>query len=144
MATKFSKILWGDGLTVTEDSPGVIRVDSSGGGGGGTTGPAGPTGATGATGAPGATGATGPPGADGDDGATGPPGATGPTGPTGATGAAGAGVATGGTTGQVLTKTSATDYATNWQTPSGGGLTVYEQATAPVGVPVGTIWIETG
>jgi hypothetical protein len=26
-------------------------------------------------------------------------------------------VATGGTTGQVLTKTSATDYATNWQTP---------------------------
>jgi hypothetical protein len=27
----------------------------------------------------------------------------------------------GGTTGQVLTKTSAADYATNWQTPSGGG-----------------------
>lgn len=27
----------------------------------------------------------------------------------------------GGTTGQVLAKTSATDYAATWQTPSGGG-----------------------
>jgi hypothetical protein len=44
----------------------------------------------------------------------------GPAGPTGATGATGAGVPTGGTTGQVLTKTSATDYATAWQAPAGG------------------------
>lgn len=35
----------------------------------------------------------------------------------GAAGPAGPGVATGGATGQVLTKTSAVDFATNWQTP---------------------------
>jgi hypothetical protein len=39
----------------------------------------------------------------------------------GATGAAGTGVPAGGTTGQVLTKTSGTDFATNWQTPAAGG-----------------------
>ena len=31
------------------------------------------------------------------------------------------GIPAGGTTSQVLTKTSATDYAVNWQTPSAGG-----------------------
>ena len=67
---------------------------------------AGQQGVQGATGAPGATGATGN---------------TGPQGPTGATGAAGQGVPTGGTTGQVLTKNSATDYDTHWTTPSAGG-----------------------
>ena len=46
-------------------------------------------------------------------------------GPAGATGATGAGVVAGGTTGQVLAKASATDYDTQWITPSGGsGLTV--------------------
>jgi hypothetical protein len=35
MATKFSKIQWGDGLTVTDEGQGVIRVDVGGGGGGG-------------------------------------------------------------------------------------------------------------
>jgi len=57
----------------------------------------------------------------GPRGATGPQGATGPAGPTGATGVQGPpgqGVPTGGTTGQVLTKTSAADYASTWQTPS--------------------------
>jgi hypothetical protein len=55
--------------------------------------------------------------------AAGPPGPAGPQGPkgdtgaTGATGPAGPGVAAGGTTGQVLAKTSATDYATAWTTP---------------------------
>jgi hypothetical protein len=44
-------------------------------------------------------------------------GATGPPGPPGATGPAGPGVATGGTTGQVLTKNSATNYDTGWTTP---------------------------
>lgn len=39
----------------------------------------------------------------------------------GAPGAPGQGVPTGGTTGQVLTKNSATDYDTGWATPSGGG-----------------------
>ena len=45
--TRFSKIQWGDGLTVTPDTddPNVIRVDGTGG-----TGPAGPTGPTGPTG----------------------------------------------------------------------------------------------
>jgi hypothetical protein len=47
----------------------------------------------------------------------------GPPGPQGSQGPAGTGVPAGGATGQVLTKTSATDYATNWQTPSGGGIT---------------------
>lgn len=50
-------------------------------------------------------------------GPTGPTGATGPQGPTGATGA---GVAAGGTTGQVLAKSSSTDYATTWTTPFSG------------------------
>jgi hypothetical protein len=52
--TRFSKIQWGDGLTVTPDvdDPTVIRVDGTGGPAG-ATGPAGPTGATGATGATG-------------------------------------------------------------------------------------------
>jgi len=92
----------------------------------GATGPAGPKGDTGDTGP---TGPQGPPGADGADGAQGPTGATGPTGPkgdtgdtgpTGATGPAGAdgangvGVPAGGTAGQVLSKSSDTDYDTEW------------------------------
>lgn len=44
-------------------------------------------------------------------------GTPGATGNTGATGATGAGVAVGGTTGQVLTKVSATNYDTTWSTP---------------------------
>jgi hypothetical protein len=87
----------------------------------GATGPTGPTGATGPkgdTGDTGPTGATGPAGADGADGATGATGPAGADGAAGATGAAGPGVPTGGTTGQILYKTSATDYATNWT--SGG------------------------
>ena len=68
----------------------------------------GPAGATGATGPTGATGAQGP---KGDTGATGATGSQGPAGP---------GVPVGGSTGQVLKKTSATDYATAWQAESGG------------------------
>lgn len=56
----------------------------------GTQGPVGPTGATGSAGATGATGATG------------------------AAGSNGQGVPTGGTTNQVLAKSSATNYATAW------------------------------
>jgi hypothetical protein len=91
---------------------------------GGPAGPQGDPGPAGATGATGATGPQGPQGVKGDTGATGPAGATGATGgtgPAGSTGATGPGVATGGTTGQVLTKLSSTDYDTNWQTPTGGG-----------------------
>jgi hypothetical protein len=56
----------------------------------------------------------GAPGADGAQGATGLSGATGAKGDTGATGPAGPGIATGGTTGQVLSKIDSTDYNTQW------------------------------
>ena len=55
------------------------------------------------------------------DGVTGPAGAPGADGADGADGAPGVGVPTGGTTGQVLAKTSNADYATGWTTPTGGG-----------------------
>ncbi len=99
----------------------------------GETGPQGPIGLTGATGPQGIQGETGPQGpagpagANGLDGATGPmgpqgpQGLTGPQGPAGAPGANGQGVPTGGTTGQVLAKVNATDYNTQWVTPSAGG-----------------------
>lgn len=50
-----------------------------------------------------------------------PKGDKGDTGATGPAGDDGEGVPTGGTTGQVLTKDSGTDFDTSWQTPSGGG-----------------------
>jgi hypothetical protein len=62
-------------------------------------------------GPPGPPGATGPPGPAGADSTV-----PGPAGANGAAGATGPGVATGGTTGQALTKTSSTDYATTWTT----------------------------
>src|SRR5262245_19709428 len=65
-------------------------------------------------GQPGPQGPQGPTGATGAQGPQGNPGATGATGPQGPTGP---GVAAGGTTGQVLQKTSATDYATGWTSP---------------------------
>lgn len=96
----------------------------------GATGPAGPqgaTGATGATGPQGPQGETGPQGAQGIQGIQGVKGDTGDTGATGATGATGpqgdpgVGVPTGGTTGQVLAKVSATNYDTTWTDPVSGG-----------------------
>jgi hypothetical protein len=63
---KFSKIIWGDGLTITEEGDFVIRVDSAGG----ATGPTGPEGPEGPP------GPTGPPGADGADGVGVPAGGT--------------------------------------------------------------------
>ena len=74
----------------------------------------------GETGPQGPQGATGPQGPQGATGPQGPQGATGPQGPQGATGAAGVGVPTGGTTGQVLAKSSATNYDTEWVDQSGG------------------------
>ena len=118
-------------------------------GGQGPVGPQGPKGDTGAQGPKGDTGATGPQGPQGERGLTGPTGPqgpqgvqgeqgpqgergltgntgpAGPTGPTGATGPAGAdgvGVPSGGTTGQVLSKASGTDYDTEWTTPEAGGV----------------------
>ena len=67
-------------------------------------------------------------------------GATGATGPTGPTGATGAGVPTGGTTGQVLQKTSATDYATVWATPAVSTFfDLTEQASNPATPAAGTL-----
>lgn len=57
----------------------------------------------------------GRPGPQGDPGPAGADGAPGPA------GADGQGVPTGGTTGQLLRKASATDYDTEWFTGSGGG-----------------------
>lgn len=54
----------------------------------------------------------------------------------GATGANGQGVPTGGTTGQVLSKINATDFNTQWTTPSGGGATLALQATKTSGSQV--------
>lgn len=100
-------------------------------------------GAPGAEGAPGTPGIPGTPGAPGADGASayeiwllnggtgteqdflasleGAPGAAGAPGQAGAPGAPGVGVPAGGTTGQVLKKISATDYAAQWadETPAG-------------------------
>ena len=86
----------------------------------GAQGPKGDTGATGATGAQGPKGDTGAQGPKGDTGAQGPQGIQGPTGPSGADGV---GVPSGGTTGQVLSKASGTDYDTEWTTPDPGGVT---------------------
>ena len=84
----------------------------------GNTGPTGHTGNTGPTGHTGHTGNTGPTGNTGNAGNTGD---TGPTGPTGNTGPNGIGVPAGGSTNQVLTKQSNTNYDTIWTTPSSGG-----------------------
>lgn len=56
MSGFFSKVKFGDGLTVTDEGDGVITVA----GGGGATGPPGPEGPAGPTGATGATGPAGP------------------------------------------------------------------------------------
>lgn len=55
-------------------------------------------------------------GAEGPEGPAGPQGPTGDTGATGPAGPAGPGLPTGGTTGQVPVKNSATDYDTGWKT----------------------------
>ena len=60
-------------------------------------------------------GAPGPTGAIGVTGPAGESSSTGATGPTGATGLAGQGVPTGGNTGDILVKTSATNYDASWQ-----------------------------
>jgi len=66
-------------------------------------------------------GPQGEPGPKGDPGDDGPQGPAGDAGPKGDQGDPGVGVPTGGTTGQVLTKTSGADYAASWQDPAGGG-----------------------
>ena len=80
------------------------------------------SGATGA-GYKGDTGAAGPQGATGPQGIQGETGATGATGAKGDTGATGAGVPSGGASGQILTKKSATDYDTEWADPASASKT---------------------
>lgn len=87
----------------------------------------GPKGDPGQQGPKGDTGLQGPQGDPGPQGERGQQGEQGPAGQDGAQGPKGdpgVGVPAGGTTGQVLTKKSATDYDTEWKTPSGGGGTV--------------------
>jgi hypothetical protein len=86
----------------------------------GFPGPEGPQGIQGETGPQGPTGDTGHTGATGPQGPQGIQGEAGPAGADGADGADGEGVPTGGTTGQVLTKSSSTNYDTQWTTPSPG------------------------
>lgn len=59
-----------------------------------------------------------------------------------APGPAGPGVPVGGTDGQVLTKTSATDYATAWEDPTGGGGGAPTDADYLVGTANGTLSAE--
>ena len=92
----------------------------------GATGPQGSTGATGPQGLQGvkgdkgdkgdvgATGTAGPQGIQGIKGDTGPIGPTGATGPQGTQGLTGAGVASGGDTGDILSKVSGADFDTEW------------------------------
>ena len=77
----------------------------------GPQGPKGDPGPQGENGTPGAQGPKGDPGPQGEPGPKGDPGAQGPEGPQGP---AGQGVPAGGTTGQVLRKTSGNDYETEW------------------------------
>src|SRR5215470_9271798 len=68
-------------------------------------------------------------------------GTPGPQGPPGPTGPAGPGVPAGGTSGQVLGKTSATDYATAWINQTGGGGTSVTVGPTPPPAPaVGALW----
>jgi hypothetical protein len=74
---------------------------------------------TGPTSLIGPTGAIGPQGPKGDTGDIGPQGPKGDTGDTGPAGADGIGVPAGGTTGQILSKKTETDYDTQWVNPTG-------------------------
>ena len=90
----------------------------------GIPGPQGPTGPQGEQGIQGPKGDTGPQGEKGDAGAKGEKGdagAKGEQGPAGQKGDPGEGIPSGGTSGQVLTKKSDTDYDAEWTTMSGDG-----------------------
>jgi len=68
----------------------------------------------------------------------GPQGPTGATGAAGADGAAGVGVNAGGTTGQVLTKASGTDYDTNWVSPTTADIYVIACSDETTALTTGT------
>jgi hypothetical protein len=108
----------------------VDRVNSP------TPGPTGPQGPAGPTGPQGPQGTAGTPGATG---AQGPQGATGTTGNTGAQGPAGPGVPAGGAASNLLTKVSATDYATGWTDPATIPISAFGAATAQISLGGNTI-----
>lgn len=116
----------------------------------GPQGDVGPQGTPGTNGVDGAQGPQGPQGLKGDKGDKGDPGdvgATGAQGPQGATGPAGPGVPTGGTTGQVLAKTTDVDYDSEWIDPpaGGGGGTALIPISTDVdpATPDGQLWYDT-
>lgn len=85
-------------------------------------GPQGPQGPQGEQGIQGPKGDTGDQGAEGPQGIQGIQGIQGATGPKGDKGDTGAGVAAGGSTGQILSKSSATNYDTAWVDPPTSGV----------------------
>ncbi len=85
-------------------------------------GPQGPQGPQGEQGIQGPKGDTGDQGAEGPQGIQGIQGIQGATGPKGDKGDTGAGVAAGGSTGQILSKSSATNYDTAWVNPPTSGV----------------------
>lgn len=85
-------------------------------------GPQGPQGPQGEQGIQGPKGYTGDQGAEGPQGIQGIQGIQGATGPKGDNGDTGAGVAAGGSTGQILSKSSATNYDTAWVNPPTSGV----------------------
>jgi hypothetical protein len=101
----------GQTLPASQFTPAPISPDVISGAKGdkGDPGPQGPTGPAGATGPQGPQGPAGPQGEQGE------PGEMGPAGQPGITGPEGPGVAIGGTSGQLLYKSSNIDYATEWR-----------------------------
>jgi hypothetical protein len=122
---------WDTLPTYLEQLFGAVSLASTVPGPAGPAGPAGPTGP--ASTVPGPPGATGPQGPQGATGATGSQGPQGATGATGSQGPAGQGVPSGGTAGQVLSKVDATNYNTQWSTPSSGGVAASSVTFAPAG-----------
>lgn len=111
------------GVPGSAGAPGANGADGLDGvqGPQGDAGPQGIQGVQGNPGSPGSPGADGADGAQGNQGIQGIQGIQGVTGADGADGANGQGVPIGGTALQVLRKVSATDFDTEWATPSGGG-----------------------
>jgi hypothetical protein len=107
----------------------------------GTQGIRGYTGSTGTQGITGFTGSTGTQGNIGYTGSTGTQGVIGFTGSTGTQGTPGQGVPVGGSTGQILTKQSNTNYDTIWSTPFSGSANT---ATNIAGGSAGNIPIQNG
>ena len=102
----------------------------------GKDGAQGPQGERGVEGPMGFRGEQGPKGDQGEQGIQGEEGPAGPQGSKGARGMIGQGIAEGGTTGQLLTKASATDYDTEW------GLVLTVSATEPSNPTEGDLWVD--